>query len=102
MILATNTNEEASEKLKKELEEHDVLSSRVGDDTNNDNAVDSNDTADAVTPSKQASVNNCLVNDVLSSSNPNASGSRRRHHRRHRRGRDFLKNFLNYFLIRFF
>ena len=26
-ILATNTNEEASEKLKKELEEHDVLSS---------------------------------------------------------------------------
>ena len=39
-ILATNTNEEASEKLKKELEEHDVLSSRVGDDTNNDNAVD--------------------------------------------------------------
>ena len=73
--------------MKKELEEHDVLSSRVGDDTNNDNAVDdSNDTADAVTPSKQASANNCLVNDVLSSSNPNASGSRRRHHRRHRRG----------------
>lgn len=85
-FLATNTNEEASEKLKKELEEHDVLSSRVGDDTN-DNAVDGNDTADAVTPSKQASVNNCLVNDVLSS-NPNASGSRRRHHRRHRRGGD--------------
>ena len=38
---------------------------------------------DSVSPSKQASVDNCLINDVLSS-NPNSSG-RRRHHRRHRR-----------------
>ena len=66
MILATNTNEEASEKLKKELEEHDVLSSRVGDDTNNDNAVDSNDTADAVTPSKQAKLYNQVPSLSLS------------------------------------
>ena len=65
IVLATNTNEEASEKLKKELEEHDVLSSRVGDDTN-DNAVDSNDTADAVTPSKQAKLYNQVPSLSLS------------------------------------
>ena len=74
--------------MKKELEEHDVLASRIGDDPNDNDNTLGNDTTDVVTPSKLASAaDNCLVNDVLSG-NPNASGSRRRHHRRHRRGNE--------------